>query len=107
MPPALICAVFTPGKKLSYDFVAIANKPCSCLVFLGKSPALALLPISAGDGLPAGRLNLIPYLVMFCDAVVIDRLSLPVDCFHVLSFLPVQPIGQLLNLHSVSDSDSF
>ena len=27
--------------------------------------------------------------------------------FHILSFLPVQPIGQLLNLHSVSDSDSF
>lgn len=68
-------------------------------MFLGKSPALALLPVSSGDGLAAGRLYLISDFVVFDNAVVIDHMALAVDCFHVLSFLPVQPIGQLLNLH--------
>lgn len=91
IPPALICAVFTPGKKLSYDFVPIAYKPCPRLVFLGKSPALALLPVPPGDGLAAGRLYLIPDFIVLDNAVIIDCLALAVDCFHSSTSFVLSP----------------
>lgn len=68
-------------------------------MLLRKSPALALLPVPPGNDLAAGCLYQITHLVMLYDAVIIDGLPLLIDGFHILPFLPVQPIGQLLNLH--------
>lgn len=74
--PTLICAVFAPGKKLSYDFIAIAYKPRPRLVFLGKSSALALLPVPPGDDLPAGGLYEPAFFSMLDNFIRIDRLAL-------------------------------
>lgn len=41
----------------------------------------------------------LPHFAVFRHAVVINGLSLLIYAFHVLSFLPVQPVGQLLNIH--------
>ena len=75
-PPALICAVFTPGKKSPLAYVAVAYKPRPRLVFLGKSPALALLPVPPGDDLPAGGLYEPAFFSVLDNLIHIDRLAL-------------------------------
>ena len=57
-------------------------------MLLCKRPALALLPIPALQHLSAGRLYLIPHLAVLLYHVVIHGLSLLIDAFHILSFLP-------------------
>lgn len=68
-------------------------------MFLGECPAFPLLPVTALQRLPACRLYLITDFPVFRHAVIIDRLPLLVYTFHELPFLPVQPVGQLLNMH--------
>lgn len=58
-------------------------------MLLCECPALALLPVPALQGLPAGRLYLIPYLAVLLYYVVVHGLSLLVDALHALPFLPV------------------
>ena len=58
-------------------------------MLLRKRPALALLSVPALQHLPAGRLYLIPYLAVLLYHVVVHGLSLLIDAFHILSFLPV------------------
>ena len=89
IPPAPIVRVFTHGKGLSANLVPIAPQPRRRLMLLCKSPALALLSVSPLQRLPAGCLYLIPYLAVLGDYVVIHGLSLLIDAFHILPFLPV------------------
>lgn len=58
-------------------------------MLLCKRPALALLSVPALQYLSAGRLYLIPYLAVLLHHVVVHGLSLLVDAFHILPFLPV------------------
>lgn len=89
IPPVSVVAVFTHGKGLSANLVPVALHPRRRLMLLRKCPALTLLPVPPLQRLPAGRLYLIPYLAVLGDYVVIHGLSLLIDAFHILSFLPV------------------
>lgn len=82
--PLPFSPLFLPTVKSLLHCVPVPPQPCRRLVFLCKSPALALLAISAGDGLTAGRLDLVSYLVMLHDAVVIDCFTAGVDKLHGL-----------------------
>lgn len=69
-------------------------------MLLGKGPALEFLPVPPGDHLSAGRLDDPAHFPMFFHGVVIDDLPGLVLVSHdALSFLPVMPLGQLLNVH--------
>ena len=88
IPLASVVAVFTRGKGLSANLVPVALHPRRRLMLLCESPAFALLPVPPLQRLPAGCLYLIPHLAVLGDNVVIHGLSLLIDAFHVLSFLP-------------------
>lgn len=88
MPPVSALVVFTHGKRLSANLISVTPQPCRRLVLLRESPALALLPVPPLQRLPAGCLYLIPHFPVLGDHVVIYRLPLLVDAFHILPFLP-------------------
>ena len=68
-------------------------------MFLGKGPALELLAVPSGNHLSTGRLDNPAGFPVFFHKVKIDDLSGIVLVSHILSFLPVKPLGQLLNMH--------